>query len=582
MLNDRYHKYVYGLAIAIVLPVGFAQTATITVGLGESIQEAIDAAEPGDTIKVQSGIYLENVNVTKQLTLVGLDTGSGMPIVAAGGNGNAITLSVDGIFLEGFEATNASAGLAGTGKYVFLELPVDEERNVGSKDVPPSGEEGSSHEVIPRPLATLPPLDGEFVPSKPPKTQIHGKAGIMIGSNGNMVVGNSVRENDYGILLISSSNNTIRGNKVTNSQNGGIDLKSSSYNFIEDNNVAHNLRGIGLQNSDHNTLTDNNASNSITMMGSGIELSQSQNNILRNNSMVGSAINFICSGADLYYNDVDVSNLVDGRLIYVLRNVSGAIIDSSSNAGTVCCFDCENVTIKDSLLDNNFCGIFLYNTNGSTVENNSASENEEGISIIGGCDNLIESNYVNNNLFDGIKLESSDDNAIIGNEIVNNGLDGIILSDSDNNTVTRNNASNNENGISLVGSNENEIYLNDFRNNIKNNAISATSLSDPDNKNLTNFWNSTEPITYRYNGSGFVGYMGNYWSGHEGVDASGDGLGDEPYVMDGIMDNLYCITDGGAVVDLSEAFAAVPSEDEQPLMEPLERYTITEAAENLP
>ncbi len=50
------------------------------------IQEAIDAASPGDLIVVDGGIYRENVNVTKRLTLRGLK----MPVVDAGENGSAI------------------------------------------------------------------------------------------------------------------------------------------------------------------------------------------------------------------------------------------------------------------------------------------------------------------------------------------------------------------------------------------------------------------------------------------------------------------------------------------------------------
>ena len=73
------------------------------MGIIRRIQDAIDNASAGDTILVYSGTYYENVNVTKQLILRGI----GNPVVDAGGSGSAITLSANGITLEGFTATGS-------------------------------------------------------------------------------------------------------------------------------------------------------------------------------------------------------------------------------------------------------------------------------------------------------------------------------------------------------------------------------------------------------------------------------------------------------------------------------------------
>ena len=53
------------LYIFIILIIGFAQAATILVYPGQDIQAAVDDANPGDTIEVQSGIYQENMNIFK-------------------------------------------------------------------------------------------------------------------------------------------------------------------------------------------------------------------------------------------------------------------------------------------------------------------------------------------------------------------------------------------------------------------------------------------------------------------------------------------------------------------------------------
>ena len=67
----------------ILLLVGSAQSATLTVcpsGCAySSIQAAIDAASPGDTIEVHSGDYYEDVLMNKDVIIKGIDSGGGEP-----------------------------------------------------------------------------------------------------------------------------------------------------------------------------------------------------------------------------------------------------------------------------------------------------------------------------------------------------------------------------------------------------------------------------------------------------------------------------------------------------------------------
>ena len=206
------------------------------------IQWAVDNATEGDTIFVKSGTYYENVNVNKQLTLRGLNTGGGKPIVDANRSGGAITLSADGITLEGFAVTNSGSSYPDAG------IKVNSNNNAIMDNTVCNNNYG----------------------------------GMWLSeSSDNTIIGNNVSNNDVGgIWLFESRNNTLTNNTVNNNKCDGISLDYSSNNTLNRNTANHNYNGIWLSESSNNTITGNTVSNNNR---SGITLEASNNNLIYNN-----------------------------------------------------------------------------------------------------------------------------------------------------------------------------------------------------------------------------------------------------------------------------------------------------------
>jgi parallel beta-helix repeat protein len=420
-MNTRPGILIVSVTILVLCFVGTASATTWSVdGSGgdadfTGIQDAINKATDGDTILVHFGVYYENVVVNKSVTLIG----TGQPVVDASGTGSAITLTADGITLEGFTATNSGSSWQ-------------------DKD-----------------------------------------AGIKVISNNNIITGNNVNNNDWGgISLDDSNNNSITGNNACNNDWGGISLDDScNNNNITSNNVCSNGFGISLDDSCNNKITGNNASNNnqegIFLYDSsnnnkitgnnasnnnygGIHLSYSSNNTLTGNNVgdnndggisLGSSCSnttitgnvFVNDGLSVYssYQNTVEGNTVNGKPLVYLEDASDYRVE---DAGQVILVNCSNILVENLDLSNTRIGVELLNTKDSNILNNNVSNNGwEGIYLSDSCNNKITGNNASNNK-EGIDLySSSNNNTITGNNVCNNNYGGISLWDSSDNTIYFNN-----------------------------------------------------------------------------------------------------------------------------------------------
>lgn len=118
------------LLISILFPAIFMTplssiTAQITVGAEGpviSIQEAINMAIAGDTIRVLPGIYREsNISIDKPLTIHGVDR----PVIDGEGEGYIIVIKADNVTLSGFDIRNTGRSYVRDYAAIILEKSND-------------------------------------------------------------------------------------------------------------------------------------------------------------------------------------------------------------------------------------------------------------------------------------------------------------------------------------------------------------------------------------------------------------------------------------------------------------------------
>ena len=560
------------IALAFRIQLVRAEPKVISVPTDYStIQAAIYAANPGDTIFVYNGTYYENVVVNKNdLTLIGQNRSN--TVIDGKETGSVIIISASNVIIKEFTVRNSAAHQSGI--YIGWSLTGNVVRN----------------NII---------------------TSNYCGISILV-SNSITVADNSITNNKFGFYIVQSSDNNVIGNIITDNEKG-VWLDWSNLNTIANNSIAKNsVFGIGLYRSSGNTIRRNalvNNSVGVTLFGGAGIFSNDNviyhNNFINNTSQVQSeeSINFwdrcYPAGGNYWsdYTEVDADGdgigdtpyIIDssnqdsyplihqyGSVVNLDTNLTYLTIQSAINApetsnghmifvkaGTYY----ENVFVNKSLnifgedkyttiiagspgytaiavVSDNVCisGFTMQNasngvishaqnvvvdsnlivncensglqmaTTNNTIRNNFI-ENCGTAALFYGSNHTIEKNTFMNNTGWSIQLSyGSSNNRVTGNVIIDNDGTGIFLQSSHSNTISANTLMNNREGIRIGYSTGNLIFHNNLVNNTRQVFI------DPGNINTT--WDDGYP-------SG-----GNYWSDYAGVDLNHDGIGDMSYVID--------------------------------------------------
>jgi parallel beta-helix repeat protein len=501
MALKKLHIFRYLMILLIFIScIGIVSAATITVGDSgkdhTTINAAVTAANPGDTILVSGGTYTENVVVNKAVTIIS-ENGSASTVVQSSTGGDVFGISSDNVTISGFNSTGAvSSNQAGiyvssasncnisnnqlNGNYYGINLDSSSNNTLSNN----TANNNSWADIFIRDSSNYNNLTSNNASS----TSYYGIY-LAFSSNYNNLTSNNANNNEYGIFLAFSSNNNLTNNTASNNVNCGIDLAFSSYNTLTSNTASNNPDyGIFLSSSSNNTLISNTVSNNTregifvydssnnnTLTSNnannneyGIYLDDSSNNTLANNLMSSNSYNFGISASYLedFLHDINESNLVDGKPLYYWINRSNEEVPS--DAGAVYVINSTNITVKDIELANVDAGVLFAYTNNSTIQNVTVSEGSIGVQMISSGYNILD-DITANNTDCGIYLDSSSYNALTSNSASSNNYFGIYFEFSSNyNTLSNTTAINNSvydlNADSTSSANiiENLVLTNNF------------------------------------------------------------------------------------------------------------------------
>ncbi len=266
----------------------------------------------GDTIEIGSGIYAENVVVDKAITLVGVDTGAGRPVVNGGGS-TAIRITADNAIVRGFNVTggtgNEDGGIKLEARYVTVADNVAYGNNYGiylkntrNGTIANNTANGNTQGICLKNAKDNRLInntandntqgiylnrgsDDNYLTENTANN--NSDIGFYIFSDNNNLTGNNASFNPTGFSISGSTGNNLTANTANSNADFGIYLASGANgNNMTANTVSNNDYGIYLAYSEKNKVTENTASgNNI-----GIGIAWSSGNTLWQNALAGNTV----------------------------------------------------------------------------------------------------------------------------------------------------------------------------------------------------------------------------------------------------------------------------------------------------
>jgi len=316
---DLARRGVAAIALAL-LAVPAAQAREWRVRPGDSIQEAVANAAPGDTVSVERGLYAVHLVIDKPLVLRGRDR----PTLTGENSGDVIRVRSPDVVIEGLIVRDSGADLGAQNAGIYVE-PGSDRAVVRGNDLVYNLfglwiEKARDVEV-----------SGNLIAGKRDLASAQRGNGIQLyNTTGARIVGNNISFSRDGIYVDVSHHAVFRGNRIHHLRYGTHYMNSND-NLWEDNEAYSNRGGLALMevrrlvvrnnrtwdNSDHGimlrTIQDSVIEGNVVARNNrGFFIYDAEYNVLKGNRIVGNRV-----GAHVWagsiHNEVDGNDFVGNR-----------------------------------------------------------------------------------------------------------------------------------------------------------------------------------------------------------------------------------------------------------------------------
>jgi len=326
-----------GLLIGMAGP---GRADILTVQPGQSIGAAIAQARPGDEIRVERGLYRENLQIDKPLTLKGIDR----PTLSGGLKGDTLHITAGDVTIDGLIVRDSGGSLV--------------EQNAGINIRP------GADRVTVRNCDLTYNLFGLWIAKA---NDVHVENNVITGKRDYRSVSRG-----NGIQLYNTQRARIIGNQISFTRDGiYVDV---SHHAIFRNNRIHDVRyGTHYMNSYYNVWEGNDSYHNR----GGLALMEVRNQIVRNNRAWGNS---------------DHGNM--------LRTIQDSVVEGNIVAGNnrgFFIYDAEYNTLRNNLVIDNTVGVHLWaGSYRNQAEGNDFILNRTQIKYVASRDEIWSGNYWSN------------------------------------------------------------------------------------------------------------------------------------------------------------------------------------------